>query len=336
MKNLRKFLLTAFAVLAAGCASDKAAVPPEQLPVTELPPSVGENMFKGNVFTGSANRYDFSGDDVLTVYTRVEYNDKDSDWVELGKDRYSFDNETGRLYTKVISVFDPDTKRVFVNASEYEDYLVELIEKKLEQLSETEDKVLAEPKYKKLLIEYTKKQCHNLALQTFNEVVENKFALYTDNRMLVLEDVAPLYTSRSYSFCTDETSSEYSVIFNSLHFEVAKIEDMESDSDSKIVYDGVPVNDNGASFTVELYKYELDKNNRCVSLEKAGTLKTKYTTSQKMVKPSSDSEEDSTLVEPVRIITKKLHFTKLPFELKNLSDVEVSCEAQKRVSVYTY
>ena len=166
--------------------------------------------------------------------------------------------------------------------------------------------------------EYVKTQCRSLAAQTFREVVVNKFALYLDQRLLVLEDIPTYYISRTHNFITDKNSGEYFVSLNSLQFQTGKAELLDSNKVGYF-YDGVPYGDDGTSFSVDLYRFEMDANGTCYSVAKTGLLKAEYTT-----------------IKDEKSVTKKLHFTVLPKEIKDLSDADVSYKIEKKTSTYTY
>ena len=99
MKKTVFIILTAALLAFAGCASNQGTVSQDELPVTVLPGSVGEDPFKGQSFTGVQYLYKFNDNNTLTIYENISLDNTDKqDWVEVETDLYSYDASKKELY----------------------------------------------------------------------------------------------------------------------------------------------------------------------------------------------------------------------------------------------
>lgn len=337
MRKTAILILTA-AALFAGCASNKAAVEAGEIPMTDLPEKNGEDPFKGKRFNGNPHIYEFGNDGTVTVYTGF-YNQDTDEWevVESGKDAYSYDLEKAELYTKVISVTDPATKRVYSNKKEYESYLFETMENQLKRQNE-EEGIVMDDNSRKLLTEYTKKQCRKLAERTFEEVVKNVFTINVDEKVMFLEDDAPMFFSTDRFFYSSDKTSKYLIVANSHVFQIAEKRYYEEGLEESVFYQGVPEGDDGSSLYVDLLKYEITGGVN-YSITKAGRLKFDYTTSKVDLNDFMEETEDQNYAARIGsniVISKKLHFTKVPAEFSDLTETEISSNASKRLATFSY
>lgn len=323
MKKAVFIILTAASLVFAGCASNEGTVSQEELPVTLLPASVGEDPLKGQSFTGVQFLYKFNDNNTLTIYENIALDNTDKpDWVEVGTDLYSYDTTKKEFYTKVVSIIDPVQNRVYSSASEFESYILQYTLGQVDDLFATDDS--ASKKSKKFVAEYTKKQCHKLAEETFSHVVTTKYTFHPEEKTFVIDYIPSLYLSKGQTFHSNTDEGKYSVLLNSLQFQVMDMKYYETENE-KVYYVGVPEEDNGARFKVDLYRY--DFSGEKVTVTKAGTLKAEYVTNWEVI---NDEETSITTVE------KKLHFTKLPSELKDLADTTVFYNARRQIAVFTY